>query len=439
MISRKRLSAKGYREYQNQMPELFPEKFKEGSRVQTVTFQVTDACNLACKYCYQINKGKRRMSFETAKRFIDYLLSSTPENNSYINSKQAPAIILEFIGGEPFLEVELITQIIEYWTKRCIELHHPWLYFHRFSICSNGVLYFSKPVQDLLRRYGDKISFSITIDGNKELHDSCRIFPDGKPSYDIAVAGAKDYINRGGFMGSKITIAPENLKYLSTAINHMYDLGYRVIHANCVYEADWSNKQATIFYYELKKLADFFLNKEDYQDIQCTLFEDYNFKPMNETENNNWCGGTGAMLSCDPDGNLFPCIRYMESSLGHFRKPLIIGDVWGGIGYTQEQKDLIEDMKKVTRRSQSTDECFYCPIASGCAWCSGWNYQKTGSYDKRVTTICPMHKARALANIYYWNKYYKQTNINKKFEIHIPESWALEIIDKKEWDQLVNS
>lgn len=40
---------------------------------RTVTFQVTDKCNLACTYCYQINKSVRRMKFEDAKLFIDKL------------------------------------------------------------------------------------------------------------------------------------------------------------------------------------------------------------------------------------------------------------------------------------------------------------------------------------------------------------------------------
>ena len=42
---------------------------------QSLTFQVTDDCNLACTYCYQTCKGKRRMSFETAKKAVDMLLT----------------------------------------------------------------------------------------------------------------------------------------------------------------------------------------------------------------------------------------------------------------------------------------------------------------------------------------------------------------------------
>ena len=54
-----------------------------------ICLNVTDACNLACTYCYQINKGTRKMSFETAKKFVDYLLTAD-ESNTYINPKNSP-------------------------------------------------------------------------------------------------------------------------------------------------------------------------------------------------------------------------------------------------------------------------------------------------------------------------------------------------------------
>lgn len=45
------------------------------------------------------------MSFETAKEIIDFLLD---ENNTYINPKNSPGIIIDFIGGEPLMAIDLI-------------------------------------------------------------------------------------------------------------------------------------------------------------------------------------------------------------------------------------------------------------------------------------------------------------------------------------------
>jgi uncharacterized protein len=92
----------------------------------------------------------------------------------------------------------------------------------------------------------------------------------------------------------------------------------------------------------------------------------------------------------------------------------------------------------ITRRSQSTDECYYCPIGAGCAWCSGYNYEEFGTPNKRATYICIMHKAESLANVYYWNKLYKKLNINKTFNMNIPREWALEIINIDEYNYLLN-
>lgn len=753
-----------FEQYANMIGRLYPELIKETDDLsnvktlsRTVTFQVTDDCNLACSYCYQINKGKRKMPFETAKKYIDLLLSGDKGFLEYINPETSPAITIEFIGGEPFLEIELIEQICEYFFNEAIRLEHPWAERHMFSICSNGIMYNDPRVQRFLKKYEKRISFSITIDGNKELHDSCRRFHDGSPSYDIASAAAKDWMSRGNYMGSKITIAPENITHLFEALKHFIgEMGYNEVNCNCVYEEGWKPEHATELYWQLKKTADYLLENDYEQDVFVSIFDEYFFTPKPVHDVDNWCfragtmvhtidgsipieevtigtkvrtadgffndvravaqheakngvcisargmvdtfttmdhpyltkmegtygnptyrpveklnvgdlialdvperhkcmhtdidkhtaflmgaylihgayidddyvfvcrsytvylaiiealynvgipynvymdtseasiadsavwyvyliegfkyiskigtnkknfvipqellhvesdlldsfidgltcgdgdfifgvfnpsvlndiltilrirhlfydiselydhtdtlgliiggintkakntkmqyehidrygevcwvpiqqirpvdgwytvynmtvtvdhtfiangaivhncGGTGLMLSCDPDGYLYPCIRYMESSLGCDRPPYRIGHVDTGIGHIEEYDDHINCLNCIDRRSQSTDECFYCPIANGCSWCSAYNYQVNGTPDSRVTYICEMHKARALANAYLWAKIYAKRKIDKLYRIFIPEEWALKIIPKEEWEMLIN-
>lgn len=327
------------------------------------------ANGIAVHNCYQINKGKRRMSLETAKKFVDLLLDSTPENNSYINPEKSPFIILDFIGGEPLLEVDLIDEIVTYFMEETFNRMHPWADRFRVSLCSNGVLYFEPNVQRFLKKHRNHLSLSITIDGNQELHDSCRVFHDGRPSYDLAVAAAKDWMDNYGDMGSKITIAPENIEHVYEALVHMVELGYTEINANCVFEEGWEREHAIELYAQMKRFADYLIDNDLQDTIYCSLFEEVFFKPMPDERNDNWCGGTGVMLSCDPDGYLYPCIRYMESSLGEEQPPIRIGHVDTGLVTTEEEKQTVKCLKCITRRSQSTDECYYCPIADGCAWC----------------------------------------------------------------------
>lgn len=432
-----------FEQYQDRIARLFPETLMRDSKGKKIlskpfTFQVTDKCNLCCTYCYQGNKGERRMSFETARKAVDRLLAND-NMNDYITVGNSPAVIFEFIGGEPFLEIGLIGRICDYIVERLIVLEHPWAARYMFSICSNGVLHMTPEVQAFLNKYQNKLSYSITIDGNKELHDSCRIFPDGSGSYDLAIEGAKDWIRRGGYLGSKITIAPDNLAYLYDAVVHFISLGYKDINANVVYEEGWNIGHAGKFYIELKKVADYFIDNGLVEDVYISLFVETFFKPKDEDDVDNWCGGTGVMLSVDPDGYYYPCIRYMESSLGSGREPYCIGHVDTGIAVTQEEQQRIKCLDCITRKTQSTEECFSCPIADGCSWCSAYNYQVNGTPDSRVTYICCMHKARSLANVYFWNRYYQKNKISKVFEMHCPKEWALEIISEHEYGMLEES
>lgn len=790
---------KGFEQYQDMIARLYPElgnlEFSDNEQrhgkdrvlSRTVTLQVTDRCNLACTYCYQINKGVRRMSLETAKKFVDLLLSGEKGFSNYVDPSFSPAIVLEFIGGEPFLEIDLIDKVCDYFVDRAIELRHPWAKNFRFSICSNGVLYRDEKVQKFLNKWKNKLSFSITIDGDKELHDTCRVFPDGSPSYDIAIDGAKDWMEKGNYMGSKITIAPQNLHCFSRAIKHMISLGYDEINCNCVYEDVWKPEHGKQLYDQLKETADYILGNNLENDIYVSILAEDNFHPKEVTDLQTWCwgkgtpilttkgykpiedikigdlvyteqgnikpvintmhhfadncveirasgvqpmvctkdhriyaepynyrgwknvdhfkpygkyevqdiintkhptknrvrvsilppnrtvsvdpsvayllgrtigdglwdnlnnepqiccgkhdldnlkkcyedagiiyryvegkstydfrprktqninndnyntyirlakdighlahnkhipvecwswdnkslesllmgfisadgylkhrksgkncysistqsirlinelmliartvgycptcdkplrvngkketilgrevtrhrdrwfanisvdktlgkyysvdngmlftsrfttrdvepqevynitvaddhsyiagslvsvncGGLGDMLACDPDGKLFPCIRYMESSLGNTVPPIIIGDVDNGVCQRPHEQKLLCDMCAVNRRTFNTDECFYCPIYQGCAECSAYNYQLSGGdFNKRATCICITHKARCLANAYYWAKFYAKNEPERVFKFYIPDEWALEVVDEEELKML---
>lgn len=408
---------------------------KSQALCRTVTFQVTDNCTACCHYCYQGNKGRKTMTKETAKKAVDLLFDMYDKDEGDFINKNTKAIILDFIGGEPLMNIEVIDYVCTYFMDKCIELNHPWLYTWRASMISNGSLYFTKDVQDFLYKFREFVSFAISLDGPKEIHDLCRVYPDGRGNFDDAYA-AFHHFCKTYYMNTntKVTISPENLDKLDTIIDFFVKEGLKNIHGNVVFEAEWTEEHGKIFYQKLKRMADYILSLDEKVDI--SFFIENFFKPLTENDNQNWCGGTGAMLAFDPDGIAYPCIRYMPSSLGDDAPPITIGTV-DGIFETEEDKETKRCLDCITRRSQSTDECWNCPIASGCAWCSGWNYQLYGTPDKRCTRICPMHKARSLANVYYWNKYYHKNNMDKHFEMHLPKEEALKFISEDEYNMLL--
>jgi radical SAM peptide maturase (CXXX-repeat target family) len=420
------------------LEQIVGDAIKARTPAKTVTFQVTDDCNLRCTYCYQINKGKRKMPFEVAKRFIDILIEDSYKDDTFVSLKTTPGVVVEFICGEPLLEIELIEQIYDYFRWKVISENHPWANNHIISMISNGVEYFNPKVQAFLEKHKEHTSFGISLDGCKPLHDMCRVFPDGLGSYDIAEAGCIHYKKHfDPRMLTKMTIAPENITWTFEAFENLVKLGYTMIHANCVYEKGWQPKHGVILYDQLKKVADYILENDLENDLDFTMFSENSCKPQPPEDNNNYCGSTGCMLACDPDGLIAPCIRFMKSSLGEQLGDFTIGNTTDGIGQLEKDRANIELLDSITRRSQSTDECFNCPVSLGCGWCTAYNYQETGSANKRCTYICWTHRARSLANVYYWNKVYQKNNENKEFPLHLEKEYALQLISEEEYNMLL--
>jgi uncharacterized protein len=414
-----------------------PDKPILGQLCKSITIVVTEDCNFDCTYCYLHHKKQISMSEKTAGDVVDFILN-TEALNDYIDPETSPGVILDFIGGEPLLEIDLIDKFMDYFIYRSVQLNHPWKDNYVISMSSNGSLYATEKVQDFIRKYHGRVHIGITIDGTKELHDACRVYKDGRGTYDDVLKGVKLRFANKEHPSTKVTMAPENLRYLCEATIHLFSLGYLFLHCNVVFEDVWKTEHAKLLYSELKELADIILDRELYKNHNTSMFSESIGMPIPPEENDNWCGGTGNMMAIGTDGICYPCLRYMEYSFANKEsKPMIIGNIYDGIADAGESK-VRQCLKCITRRTQSTDECFNCPVARGCAWCSAYNYDCFGTPDKRTTFHCSMHKARVLANVYFWNSLYHKLDLEKRFAFHMPDQWALEIIDGEELDLLKN-
>lgn len=116
------------------------------------------------------------MSYKVAKDAVDFFLSQPPAYD---------AVVWDFIGGEPLLEIELIDKISDYIKEQMYVRNHIWFDNYMFSISTNGVLYDSPKVQAYIAKNYTHLSIGVTIDGTKEKHDLNRVFPDGTGSYTI--------------------------------------------------------------------------------------------------------------------------------------------------------------------------------------------------------------------------------------------------------------
>ena len=384
-----------------------PDRSWSEGMARTITFVVTEDCQLKCKYCYVVGKNKyKKMNVEIAKKVVDYLLS---ERNIFDEN----SLIVDFIGGEPFLEIDLIDIVSDYIKLKLFELDHPWFSSYRFSFSTNGILYSDERIQRYIEKNKAHISIGITIDGTKKKHDINRIYPDGSGSYDDVVKNIPLWLEQFPTASTKVTVASEDLPYIKDSVIHLWTLGITGININVVFENVWKEGDDEIFYNQLVELADYTIEHELYKENYCSFFSESIGNPMPITDTQNWCGSGYKMLAVDCDGNFYPCNRFLPFTLEKKKKGRgrCIGNYIDGIDFNK-----LRPFQTLDRLSQSTEECIDCEVASGCALCVGLNYDDADTHTifQRAAHICKMHKARVKANNYYWNKLEKEKGYKRK-------------------------
>ncbi len=361
-------------------------------KAKNISFIVTERCQLACKYCYEVRKkDKSDMTFETAKKAIDLIL----EDESVCNM---PAVIWDFIGGEPLLKIDLIAQISDYIVEKTQTCGHPWMNNYLFAMATNGLLYQEQNVQDYIQKYRDHLSITISIDGVRERHNQQRVYRNGKGSFDDVLPNVQQWISDFQFTSVKSTIAHEDIPYIRDSVLFLYDLGITNVHMNTVYEDVWVEEDTDKYEQQLYLLAEDILSRRLYNMHTCSLFDEAIGNPLPLSYNKNWCG-CGEMLAIDAQGNFYPCIRFKDFSLS--QKPArTIGNI--DIGF---DRNRMRPFQVLTRNMISNSECLTCLVASGCGWCQGLNYDlsQLGTIFNRCTFNCNLHKARVKANNYYWS------------------------------------
>ena len=169
------------------------------------------------------------MPIKTARLLIDLILSGEKGFREYLASESTTGINLDFIGGEPLLALEVIDEAIDYFHRRTWKLDHPWKNKWRASITTNGTIY-TDEVKRFLTKHENHLSYSVTVDGNKQLHDACRKFPDGSPSYDLAMATVIYRWQKRYYYNIMLSYSPDNLTYLFTYIFQMSEYCYHYLH-----------------------------------------------------------------------------------------------------------------------------------------------------------------------------------------------------------------
>lgn len=185
-----------------------------------LSFFMTANCNLTCDYCYLPGKNiNTRMSFEVAKKAVDYFVSNSPK----IFNEQC--LILDFIGGEPLLEIDLMEEIVDYFKILTYKHNHHWFNNYRIMMTTNGTLCKNKNFERFLEKNRENAFIAISLDGIKEKHNRSRKYKGtDKGSYDDVVEGCRFVRERTGNTNIKATFSSDDLKYLKDSIIHLHSL-----------------------------------------------------------------------------------------------------------------------------------------------------------------------------------------------------------------------
>ena len=153
---------------------------KQRHQIQQLTLEVTQSCNLRCRYCaysgaysYSRTHSAKHMDIRTARRAIDFFLNRTTKASHHC---------LGFYGGEPFLRLSFIRECIDYARRRANGLDL------LFTVTTNGTLLSDEVISTLIEC---DMSLLVSLDGPAKCHDKNRISREDQGTWNTVVANLK--------------------------------------------------------------------------------------------------------------------------------------------------------------------------------------------------------------------------------------------------------
>jgi radical SAM peptide maturase (CXXX-repeat target family)/CXXX repeat peptide maturase len=365
---------------------------------QEISFTVTEKCNLNCSYCYLPKKNSdNEMTFEVAKRALDYFL-----NNSDFFS--APQVLLNFIGGEPLLNISLMDEITDYFKIETYKRNHRWFGNYKLSFTTNGTEIHNPQAIKYIEKNRMCLYPAISLDGVEEKHNNARKYKNGRGSYNDVLKNSIKLLELLPYTTVKATFGAGDLKFFKESVLHFLDIGFPIhnIHANVAYEDIFSEGDDLEFEKQLKDLADHLIENNICTSQNCgNIFSKSIGLPYTvEHLTKNWCNA-GYGIIVGTDGTFYPCIRFQEMAFKDPQRARKMGNIDEGINF-----DILRPFRVLTLKNCSPKRCLECSIASGCQMCTGHavSESKGATIFSRPTYICKMHKARVNANEYFWKK-----------------------------------
>lgn len=346
--------------------------------VKALCLHVAHTCNLNCEYCFA-SQGKYHgdralMSFEVAKRAIDFLIE---------NSGSRKNLEIDFFGGEPLMNFEVVKEITAY----CRSIEKEKGKNFRFTLTTNGVL-LDDEVIDFANRECHNVVLS--LDGRKEIHDRLRKTVNGKGSYDVIVPKFQHFVERRGNKGYYIrgTFTHNNTDFTED-IFHMADLGFTELSMEPVvcppddpYALTYDDLPVLFEQYEI--LAKEMLRREK-EGRPLTFYHymlDLNSGPC-IYKRISGCGSGTEYMAVTPWGDLYPCHQFVGNP------DYLLGNVYDGV-----TNPAVQDEFKLCN-AYARPDCKDCWAKLYCSGgCAANAYHATGSVTGTYQYGCELFKKR---------------------------------------------
>ncbi len=353
-------------------------KRKTSGVIKALCLHIAHTCNLNCEYCFA-SQGKYHgeravMSFETGKRALDFLIE---------NSGTRRNLEVDFFGGEPLMNYEVVKQLVAY--ARSVEKEKNKNF--RFTLTTNGLL-IDDDVIDFCNREMSNVVLS--LDGRKEIHDRYRVDYAGNGSWErivpkfqklVKARGGKGYYMRGTFTHAN----PDFLK----DIEKMLELGFDELSMEPVVCPSGDKNELTeqdlpIVLSQYEQLAELMLQRE--QAGKPFTFYHYMIDLSGGPciyKRISGCGSGTEYMAVTPWGDLYPCHQFVGD------EKFKLGDIWNGVSNTVIQQEFM-DCNVYAR--EGCKDCWAKLYCSG--GCAANAYHATGSVRGIYEYGCKLFRKR---------------------------------------------
>ncbi len=360
---------------------------------------VTQRCNHCCVYCHasaqSMDKEGLDMDKETAKQVVDKIFQTTSH-----------FVAIEFQGGEPLVNWDIIKFIIEYAKKKNKQAKKDL----QLRLVSNFSLMTEEKFQYLIK---NKVSFCISIDGPEKVHNKNRPMVGGN-SYKHAIKWAKKFndlypkLKKKKYifkMGLAVTTSRFSLPYYKEIIDKYIKLGFTGVYLRPLNPFGFTKKHFKQIGYTVDEYMEFYKNALSYiiqlnlkgKEVTEKMAVTFLTKILTDGDPNHLdfrspCGAGIGQLAYNYNGNVYTCDEGRMMSM--------MGDESFCLGNVTENS-YQEIVGSPVTRTMCTASCL-----DGLAGCSDCVY-------KPYCGVCPIYNYSEQGNIFGQMPDNERCKINK--------------------------